>query len=346
MTNEQWEELLAVIDGQEFDTPPVGLIIDSPWLPGWAGMSILDYYTSETRWLEANLRAVNQWPQVMFLPGFWSEFGMCTEPSAFGAKCLWHENDFPFADKVCDSLDDAARIKKPDPRRDGLAPFVLKRLEHCLPQIEAAGHSLRFAVTRGPLNIAGFLLGNSEFLTGMKMQPDETHALLGTITDFLVDWIQLQAATFPTIDGILVLDDMVGFCGEDDCVEFAKPYLTRLFAAINARVRLFHNDAPGIVCAPHLESMGINMFNFSHDHSIAEMRKRVGDNITLLGNVPPRDVLAQGTPQDVAASVQSLLDALESKRRIVLSCGGGVPPNVYSENIDAFVKAAAGKNRD
>jgi len=23
----------------------------------------------------------------MFLPGFWSEYGMCTEPSAFGARC-------------------------------------------------------------------------------------------------------------------------------------------------------------------------------------------------------------------------------------------------------------------
>jgi len=196
-------------------------------------------------------------------------------------------------------------------------------------------------VARGPLNIAGFLLGNTEFLMGMKMQPDETHALLGTITDFLADWLQLQAATFPTIDGILVLDDMVGFCGEEDCVEFAKPYLTRLFRAIDARVRLFHNDAPGMVCAPHLESMGINMFNFSHEHPIAEMQTLVGDQVTLLGNIPPRDVLAQGTPGEVEASVRALLGALENKRRVVLSCGGGVPPNVSSENMDAFLRAAA-----
>ena len=31
----------------------------------------------------------------MFLPGFWAEYGMCTEPSAFGAKLVWTEDDFP-----------------------------------------------------------------------------------------------------------------------------------------------------------------------------------------------------------------------------------------------------------
>ncbi len=46
MTGEQWEKLLAVINGEVFEPLPVGLIIDSPWLPGWAGMSILVYFSS------------------------------------------------------------------------------------------------------------------------------------------------------------------------------------------------------------------------------------------------------------------------------------------------------------
>ena len=37
----------------------------------------------------------------MFLPGFWSEYGMCTEPSAFGAKCVWYENAFPSVEQGC-----------------------------------------------------------------------------------------------------------------------------------------------------------------------------------------------------------------------------------------------------
>jgi uroporphyrinogen decarboxylase len=56
-----------------------------------------------------------------------------------------------------------------------------------------------------------------------------------------------------------------------------------------------------------------------------------------MGNIPPRDVLAEGTPEDVVKITNDLLDSLEEKSRIVMSCGGGMPPNVSSENIQAFI---------
>ena len=41
----------------------------------------------------------------------------------------------------------------------------LKRLQHLEPRIYGQA-AIRFAVARGPLNIAGFLLGNTEFRSG------------------------------------------------------------------------------------------------------------------------------------------------------------------------------------
>src|SRR4030042_961385 len=70
MKPEHWNNLLAVINGEVFEPLPVGFIIDSPWLPGWAGISALDYYSSEQMWFEANLRAGRQFPDIIFLPGF------------------------------------------------------------------------------------------------------------------------------------------------------------------------------------------------------------------------------------------------------------------------------------
>lgn len=344
MTAEQWETLCAVLEGRETDPLPVGFIIDSPWLAPWAGLSLLDYYSSELRWFEANIRAVQQFPEILFLPGFWAEFGMCSEPAAFGAPCRWLENEFPFAERIIDDFADLPRLRRPNPRTDGLSPFLLKRLQHYHAAIEQHGHTIRFAVARGPLNIAGFLIGNTEFLLGMKMDPDGAHRLLDLVTGFLVDWLQLQAETFPTIDGIFILDDMVGFCNESDFLEFAKPCLDRLFQAFPASVRFFHNDAPGLVCAPHLADIGINLFNFSHQHSINEIRRLAGSSVTLLGNIPPRDVLAQGTPAQVRESVCELIAAVEDRRRVILSCGGGMPPGVATENIEAFLEAA-GRHR-
>jgi len=343
MRPEQWEKLLAVINGKLFQPLPVGFVIDSPWLPGWAGLSNLDYFCSEQMWFEANLAAVRRFGDVIFLPGFWAEFGMCTEPSAFGSKCSWRENELPFAEKIITDIKDVHSVRKPNPKIDGLPPFVLHRLKLYHSQIQQAGHAIKFAVSRGPLNVASFLMGATEFLMAIRTNPDESHKLLGIITDFIIDWLELQVETFSSIDGILILDDIVGFLGEQDFKEAALPYLARIFQSRKVSVKFFHNDAAGLVCAPYLAEIGVNLFNFSFQHTLSQMKELTKNSVTLLGNIPGRDVLAAGTPEDVRNSVKAAFDSVADKSRIILSCGGGMPPNASTENIEAFL-SAIGKN--
>jgi len=343
MKSEHWNNLLAVINGEVVEPLPVGFIIDSPWLPGWAGISALDYYSSEQMWFEANLKAEQQFRDIIFLPGFWSEFGMCTEPSAFGAKCSWQPNEMPYADKVLTDIKEAGSLSKPNSKKDGLLPFVLNRLRHYQGRIEQQGYGIKFAVSRGPLNIASFLAGSTEFLMAVRTDPAEIQKLLGTITDFIIEWLELQIETFPSIDGVFILDDIVGFLGEQDFKQTALPYLQRIFKSFDVAVRFFHNDAAGLVCAPYLSEMGVNLFNFSFQHTLAEMKELTNNAVTLLGNIPTRDVLAAGSPEDVRNSVKAALDSVEDKSRIILSCGGGMPPDVPTENIEAFLSAAGHK---
>lgn len=336
MNQEQWETLIAVVRGETPRPLPTGFIIDCPWLPNWAGHTILDYFTDERMFLEDNLKAIRTFPKALFLPGFWSEYGMCTEPSAFGAASVWEQNEFPFAKKVLRSPAEVDGLERPNPRKDGLLPFVIKRLQHLEPEIERAGHRIRFAVARGPLNIATFLMGATEFLTAIKTEPERMHRLLSITTDFLVDWIAYQRECFPSIDGILLLDDIVGFVGRRDFESFGLPYLKRAFDA-DVTVKFFHNDAPCKACAPCLPDAGINLLNFGVQHTLGEMRAWTGDSITLLGNLPPRDVLGAGTPADVTRAVTDMLNAAGFRSRLIPSCGGGMPPGVPTENIEAFV---------
>ena len=340
MNDQQWNTLVSVVRGETLPTLPTAFIIDSPWLPNWAGHTILDYFTDERIFLEDNLKAIRAFPETMFLPGFWSEYGMCTEPSAFGSVCMWGEDDFPFARKVLHSPADVERLEKPNARKHGLLPFVIKRLLHLQPEIEKAGHKIRFAVARGPLNIASFLMGTTEFLEAIKTHPQQMHQLLTTVTDFLVDWIAVQRETFPSIDGIFLLDDIVGFVSRRDCETFAIPYLQRAFSA-DVTVKFFHNDAPCKASAPLLPDIGINLLNFGTQHTLSEMKTWTGNRIALMGNIPPRDVLAEGTPADVTNSVTQMLNALDDRSRLIVSCGGGMPPHAPTENIQALISTVA-----
>jgi len=336
MTDKDWFLIQDFAKGTIKNNHFVGFIIDSPWLPGYAGISTLDYYASDHLWYEANRKAISQFQHILFFPGFWSEFGMCTEPSAFGSKCIWRESDLPHAEKIIKDIKDIKIIKKPDPRSDGLLPLIIKRLKLNQRQMQKIGHEPRFAVARGPLNIASYLLGTTEFMTALVMYPEESHQILKTISAFLSDWLVYQKEQFQSIDGIFLLDDLVGFIGEGEFVEFALPYLKRIFSSFETSIRFFHNDASGLICSKYLDKINVNLFNFSFEHSFNEIRQLAGKNVVLMGNLPPRDILAKGTVQEVRDATIKMIQSVNNKKKIIWSCGGGMPPLVPVENIEAF----------
>ena len=339
MTDGQWNKLLEVVEGRASVPPPVGFIIDCPWLPNWFGVRILDYFTNEDIWFAANRKAIETFPQTIFLPGFWSEFGMCTEPSAFGSKCVFYENEFPFAEKIISDPAQIDGLSEPNPKTDGLLPFMLNRLKSARGRIENLGHKIRFSVSRGPLNVATFLMGTTEFLLMLKTEPAQAHKLLRLITNFLKNWHELQRDTFTDIDGIFMLDDIVGFVGEADFKEFGLPYFKELYG-VDARVKFFHNDAECAKSIKYYPEIGINLYNPGIFNTLAKLREMSGHRLALLGNIPPRDVLAKGSPADVRAAVTKLLAEAGDRSRLMLSCAGGMPPGVTTENIRAFLEAA------
>jgi uroporphyrinogen decarboxylase len=216
---------------------------------------------------------------------------------------------------------------------------MISRLRNCQAAINESDHQIRFAIARGPLNIASFLMGTTELMMALAMNPDGSHKLLKKITDFICDWLSWQKECFPSIDGVLILDDIIGFVGDYEFDEFVLPYFKRIFECTGVKVRFLHNDAEGLITAKNLNNMGVNMFNFSFNHSMGEIRELAGPEVVLVGNIPPRDVMAAGTPEQVDAAVKKAFDEIADKSRIIWSVGGGMPPDVTDNNINAFINA-------
>jgi uroporphyrinogen-III decarboxylase len=339
MRNSSWEDLLKLVDGGKLSYQPSGFIVDSPWIPGWYGISTIDYYSSDELWLKANLKMINTFPNVWFLPSFWSEYGMCTEPSAFGARMIFLEKSLPHAERVLKGIEEVDFLPQPNVKSDGLLPFMISRLRNNEKAIWDADHQIRFAIARGPMNIASFLMGTTEFMMALAMDPEGSNKLLKKITDFICDWLCWQKECFPSIDGVLILDDLMGFVGETEFQEFALPYFKKIFSVTGAKVRFLHNDADGLITAKHLKEIGVNFFNFSFNHSMDEIRNLAGPEVILLGNIPPRDVLAGGTAQQVDDAVKKAFGEIKSYDRIIWSVGGGMPQDVKDINIHTFLNA-------
>ena len=66
MKPEQWKIIQKCANMQAVHPTPVGLIVDSPWIPGYLGISTLDYLTIPDVWLAANLEIMRRFPEINF----------------------------------------------------------------------------------------------------------------------------------------------------------------------------------------------------------------------------------------------------------------------------------------
>ncbi len=345
MNQNEWERLNRTVRRENVKAE-VALIVDSPWIPGYFGQGITDFFSRPDLWTQDYRRIKADFPEAILIPDYWVEFGMATEPSSFGCRIEFFQDNLPIVHHLFDSIDDfePAQLNLPNPRTSGFAPIALSMQSDVQTKIRERGDELYIVSTRGPLTLASHLMELSELLVGVKIEPEKVHGLLRVTTDYCVDWLTAQMENVKTAKAILVLDDVTGFFGEADYLEFAHPYLKKIFNAFPETLHLFHNDTDSDVCFPHLQDLGVDLFNFTHKKDIAEARKKIGKNVCLMGNVPPMSLAREspGTVREQTAGVirSYCLENGGSAAGLLVSPGGGVPMGATHDNIAAMIDAA------
>jgi uroporphyrinogen decarboxylase len=342
MKPEQWEIFKRAARLEKLDKVPMALIIDSPWIPGYLGLNHMDYYLDPELWFQSNLKIHHEYPDIIFVPSWWMEYGMAAEPSALGAKIKFWHNNTPSEYHTLYHIEDLENFPEYEVECDAFMAMTLHRIKMQKQRILAQGEILPLVTSRGPLCTAGFVRSTTEFMIDIVEKPEWAHKLIDRCTNLIIDWLKAQAKIMEdTVEGIFILDDIVGFINEEHYLEFAHPYLKRICDAFPKDwVKIYHNDAEIAACLDHLPDCGFNVLNWGKQTDIAAVKARVGDRMCLMGNVNPLEIGVRGTPEEVC---EATLEVLEKSggEGIILSVGGGVSPGMPRENILAMQEALA-----
>jgi len=333
-----WERFARVARGGQADRVPVALIVDSSWLCGYAAVDTLDYFLKTDHWIGIHRDLLTRFPDVAWIPGFGIEYGMVVEPSAFGARIMWHHDQPPSIEPVLGGLAALKDVEPADPQHHGFMPLVLQRYVDTENQLLRDGINIKMVAARGPFAVTGWMLSMTELMVLLQTDPEAMHQLLDTVTTTIIAWLRAQLGVLKAPEGIMVLDDIVGLLSPKLFEEFARPHMMRIFSEFNGMIRVYHNDTP----CPHLvkpmANLGFDVFNFSHETDIAKVQAEM-PTIALMGNVAPYAVMAQGTPQEVEDWARECVRKT-NKKKLILSAGGGVSIGTSAEAIDALVKVA------
>jgi len=335
-----WERFKHAARLKEPDQVPVAFIVDSPWLPGYAGINTLDYFLLPEKWLEINLGLLDRFPGAVWIPGFWVEYGMVAEPSAFGARINFYANQPPSIEPVVSDPDYWGEVAPADPHQAGLMPLVLRMNKHVEERLRAEGLGINMVAARGPMATAGWLMGITNLMMGLVTHPAEINRFLDSLTTTIINWLQAQLEPLHQPEGILLLDDIVGMISLDHYNQFVAPRLRRIFDAFEGLIRVYHNDTPCRHLYAALTEANFDVFNFTHEVDIAQVKAEMGHRVALMGNVPPLDVAVREPPEVVAEWARACLDKAAPGGGMILSVGGGVSPGTPPESLDAMLEAA------
>lgn len=351
MRDEQWNWIKSVIRGTN-DTVPFGVIVDSPWMPGYCGTGTLDFFMRPDVWLDAYRKIREDFPDLIFLPDYWVEFGMASETSGFGGQVHFFDFTPPDVRPIFADADDAAErigeLTRPDPRRHGLMPLILNLERYHRPRLEAMGHPARMVCARGPFTIGSYLLGVTEFMVFSKVYPDEFLKMTNLISDMIIDWLGAQLEACGDPEAVMVLDDACGFFSPNDFRDLALPSLKRIFDAFPDKLHFFHNDMTTDTAARFVDQIGVDVFNTTYVFPPSHMRELMGGRVTLLGSFAPM-LLTKDDPSLASENVRTVLADYEkgfgSLKKFILSPGGGMPIGAKREPLLSAIAALKADDR-
>src|SRR5471030_2137357 len=188
----QWDTFKKAARLEKMDKIPMAMIIDSPWIPGYLGIKHMDYYLDPELWFQSNLKIMREFPDIIFVPSWWMEYGMAAEPSILGAKIKFWEDNTPSEYHTLYRLEDIAEFPEYEVEADGFAALTLHRYKMALPKIRAAGEIIPFVTARGPMCTAGFVRSTTNLMIELVEKPAECHALLDLCTRVVIDWLKAQ----------------------------------------------------------------------------------------------------------------------------------------------------------
>ncbi len=268
--------------------------------------------------------------------------GLLGLPEAMGSSLVFSKSDRPqLLEPAFVSYSEIKRIEKFDPEHDGRLPLFLDALVLIDKSI---GSEVKPGTgTGGAFTTAALLRGTDDFLKDLILFPDSALALLELTTEAVIRFVKsANERDFScSLSEPLASGDVIS---PAQFRKFVKPSLTKICSWMKentGRRPTLHICGDTKLIWQDMADTGASFLSLDNKIDLEEAKKTVGNIVGLNGNVPPIEVLMNGTVGDVVKAVKTCIrKAYDTPCGYVLSSGCTIPLDSPPENISAMMDTA------
>jgi MtaA/CmuA family methyltransferase len=266
-----------------------------------------------------------------------TDYGLGTE--SMGSRSVIRDFEQTYVDDFgVRSEADIAKLKLPDPHKDGRMPVIIE-CEQIL--VEKLGDKVGVnGGLSGPLSFAANLRGPSQIMYDIVNNPSMVHNLLEISLEATKSFSEAQII-HGGVGTMNIYEPVAALLSNPMVEEFSFHYLEQLIQRIRSlgSLVLLHicNDTTRLL--NRMVEIGANILSLDVQVDLARAKEIVGDRASISGNVATNH-LAIKTANEIYEEACKCIDKAAAGGRFTLSSSCEVPYETPEENIDAMVRAA------
>lgn len=232
-----------------------------------------------------------------FVPYLTPYFGTGILASAFGCRMHFAPGRDPSVAAPCiQTVADAARLRLPNPQRDGLMPRVLAAGDYMRSH---GPYPVALTDSQSPLDELILMCGHEQLYLWMYDEPRLVHDLFSLVTEAMIAWVKAQkAVTGEPLDvcygeqGVWIPPPCGVWLADDEAVnlppalyeEFVAPYYTRIFREFGGGVLHFCGNGSHLAgILRRMEGLrAINTGPMGHPEHFAALQRGLNGAVPLI----------------------------------------------------------------
>lgn len=336
------ERAAAYGRGEEVDRIPTSLSAGET-APPLYGYTIRDYYFSA----DAMVAVESGLAEDFQADNIGIGLGLRTVIEALGTELSYPDESVSYIVKPrLESFDQVNELGMLNIDRDGRLPLIVEAFERLMDKY---GNVRNFGSgLAGPFTTAASLIGTEKFLVSTVKNKEGVHRLLQYSTDCIVE---LCRDLNKRLGIKFMLSEPMGaknLISKRQFDEFFMPYLRQAVERMNE-----YQGATSIhMCGSTRDrwqdiiDAGVSNFWVDNCESLKELKDNFGDRIGITGNVPPVDILRNGTQDQINDCIRNcILDAGDNPKGYTICPGCTTPVGTTREQMIMFMNAATTLSR-